>query len=140
MALSKRYSKDIIMSLALHRVKDVKALENEYFQYPSSFNAERYFETDLFKFEEEKQTVKLKFPPHTRDYILEREWYPNQKEELLRNGSVVISFESDLNMILIGWIRGFGSYVEVIEPPELRETIVRDLEQNLNQYVKRSGI
>ncbi len=74
MTLSRRYSKDIIMNLALHRVKDVRVLENEYFEYPSGFNAERYFKSDLFKFEEAKQRIKLKFPPHTRDYILEREW------------------------------------------------------------------
>jgi hypothetical protein len=104
MALSELYSKDIFINLALHRVKGVRVLENEYFEYPSGFDAERYFETDLFKFEEEKQTVKLKFPPHTRDYILEREWYPKQKEELLPDGSVVVSFKSDLKMILIGWI------------------------------------
>jgi predicted DNA-binding transcriptional regulator YafY len=140
MTLSERYSEDIFTNLALHRVKDVKFIENEYFEYPSNFDVERYFETDLFNFEEEKRRIKLKFLPHTREYILEREWYPNQKEELLQDGGVVISFESDLNMILIGWIRGFGSDVEVIEPPELRGIIIRDIERNLSQYIKGSGI
>jgi predicted DNA-binding transcriptional regulator YafY len=119
----------------VHKIRDARVLENEYVEYPSEFNVERYFEMDLFNFEEERQRIKLKFPPHTRDNILERECYPNQKELLLQDGSVVISFESDLNMILIGWIRGFGPDVEVLEPPELREIMIKDLEQNLNQYI-----
>lgn len=137
MTLSKRYSKDVFTNIALHRVKNVKVLENEYFKYPSNFDIEHYFETDLFKFEEDKQMIKLKFPPNTRDYILEREWYANQKEELLHDGSVVISFKTDLNMILIGWIRGFGSDVEVLEPPELREITIRDLRQSINRYINQ---
>jgi len=54
---------------------------------------------------------------------------------LLPDGSVVVSFESDSNMILIGWIRGFSSDVEVLEPSELREIVIKDLEQNLSQYI-----
>ncbi|MBI2486206.1 MAG: WYL domain-containing protein [Deltaproteobacteria bacterium] len=119
----------------MHRVKDVKVL-GEYFEYTSNFDVKRYFEKGLFNFEDEKHVVKLKFPPHTGDYILEREWYPNQKEELLEDGTVIISFESDLNMILMGWIRGFGSDVEVLEPQELMEMIIKDLQQNLDRYIK----
>lgn len=131
--LSQYRSEDIITTLALHRVKDVKVLD-EYFEYPPDFDAERYFETGLFNFEGEKHTIRLKFPTYAREYILEREWYPNQTEELPEDGSVIISFESDLNLILIGWIRGFGSDVEVLEPSELRETIIKDIERNLEQY------
>ena len=45
-----------------------------------------------------------------------------------------MSFESDLNMITVGWIRGFGSDVEVMEPKELRDNIIKDLKENLRQY------
>ena len=47
---------------------------------------------------------------------------------------MIFEFESDLNMIVQGWIRGFGSNVEVLEPEELRETIVDDLKKCLKQY------
>lgn len=122
------------MTMAFHRVKDIKVLENEYFEYPSGFDVDRYFEKGLFNFEEEKHTIKLRFLPNIREYILEREWYPNQKQELMKDGSVILSFKSDLNMILIGWIRGFGSEVSVLEPRELRQYTIKDLRKNLKGY------
>ena len=29
-------------------------------------------------------TIKLKFAPHSKDYILERGWFPNQKERSIK--------------------------------------------------------
>jgi predicted DNA-binding transcriptional regulator YafY len=134
MEASSRKDKDIFINLALHRIKDVKVIKDEYFEYPSDFDAEKFFESDIFCFNEDKEVIKLKFAPYMRDYILEREWYPNQKVQKHKDGSVTLIFESDLNMILIGWIRGFGPDVEVLEPVELREMIIGDLKENLKQY------
>jgi predicted DNA-binding transcriptional regulator YafY len=88
----------------------------------------------LFNFEGEKHKIKLKFSPEIKDYILEREWYPNQKEELLKDGSVILNFENEINLILVGWIRGFGSNVMVLHPPELKKEIIKDIKHNLLQY------
>ena len=67
---------------------------------------------------------------------MEREWFPDQEVEELNDGSVILTFESDMNMILTGWIRGFGPDVEVLEPPELRQQMIEDLQNNLKQYGK----
>jgi len=122
-----------IITMALHRVKNVNLL-NEFFEYPKDFDVDKFFENSLFNFEGEKHKIELKFRSEIKDYILEREWYPNQREELLRDGSVVISFESEINMILTGWIKGFGANVKVLDPPVLREQITDDLKENLRQY------
>jgi len=119
--------------MALHRVKNVNLL-NEFFEYPKDFDVDKFFENSLFNFEGEKHKIELKFRSEIKDYILEREWYPNQGEDLLRDGSVVISFESEINMILTGWIKGFGANVKVLDPPVLREQITDDLRENLRQY------
>ncbi|HWP93438.1 MAG TPA: WYL domain-containing transcriptional regulator [Thermodesulfobacteriota bacterium] len=134
MEASSQNDEDIFINLALHRVKDVKVLENEYFEYPSDFDAGNFFESDIFCFNEDKELIKLKFALHMRDYILEREWFPNQKIQKHKDGSVTLIFESDLNMILLGWIRGFGPDVEVLGPAELREMIIGDLKENLKHY------
>jgi len=122
-----------IITLAMHRIKQVEAME-EHFKYPTDFDVNRFFESGLFNFEGERYLIKLQFSNEIKDYILEREWYPNQKEELLDDGCVVISFESELNMILVGWIKGFGSNVKVLEPKELINSIIDDLKLNLEQY------
>ena len=131
--LSNNYSKNIFTNMALHRVKNVNVL-NEHFEYPKDLDLKKHFKSGSFNFADEVHRVTLKFPPKIKDYILERDWYPNQKMDLQKDGSVIMTFESDLNMITVGWIRGFGSDVEVMEPKELRDNIVKDLKENLRQY------
>ena len=131
--LSEEFSKKIITTLALHRVKKVKILD-ETFEYPYELDLEEEFKSGSFNFPEDVQKIRLKFPARTRDYILERDWYPNQKCEVQKDGSLVLEFESDLNFIVRGWIRGFGPDVKVLEPKELRKTIVEDLKNSLKQY------
>ncbi len=125
--------KNIVVSMALHRIKELE-ISDRSFDYPKGFDVEEYFNDSLFKFEDKKHRIKLVFSPQIKDYILEREWYPDQMERLHRDGSVELTFDSDINMILTGWIKGFGSNVRVLEPKELTEQIVNDLTANLYQY------
>lgn len=128
------YEKEnIIVSMALHRIKELEIIEDN-FDYPGDFDVEEYFDGSLFKFEDKKHIIKLLFSPEIKDYILEREWYPNQMERLYKDGSVELKFESDINMILTGWIKGFGSNVKVLEPKELADEIIIDLKDNIDQY------
>lgn len=121
-------------NFALHRIKGVEIARNELFTYPSDFNLEKYFKSNVFNFVGETHTIKLKFALHSRDYILEREWFPNQREEVLDEGNVILEFESDINMILIGWIRGFGPDVEVLEPINLKEKLINDIRECIKIY------
>ena len=130
---AKYYNENVIVSMALHRIKELNVIE-ENFEYPLDFNVDEYFEDSLFKFEDKKYKIKLLFKPGIKDYILEREWYPKQEEKILKNGSVELTFESDINMILTGWIKGFGSNVKVLEPKELTDEIIKDLRSNFDQY------
>lgn len=135
MELSSKYKKDVFTNLALHRVKGVKVLDDKY-EYPKGLDTKDFFSKNAFNFEEDVFAVVLKFPAHAKDYIAEREWYPNQKLKRLKDGSIQLSFESDINMMLLGWIRGFGPDVEVLEPEELREKVVEGLKRNLEQYLQ----
>lgn len=133
MELSSKYKKNIFTNLALHRVKGVEILDKGY-EYPKGLDTKNFFSKNAFNFEDDVFTVVLKFPSQAKNYIAEREWYPNQKLKRLKDGSVLLSFESDINMMLLGWIRSFGPDVEVLEPRELRERVVEDLQQNLGHY------
>ncbi|HRP37451.1 MAG TPA: WYL domain-containing protein, partial [Candidatus Dojkabacteria bacterium] len=135
MELSSKYKKDVFTNLALHRVKGVKVLDDKY-EYPKGLDTKDFFSKNAFNFEEDVFAVVLKFPAHAKDYIAEREWYPNQKLKRLKDGSIQLSFESDINMMLLGWIRRFGPDVEVLEPEELREKVVEGLKRNLEQYLQ----
>jgi predicted DNA-binding transcriptional regulator YafY len=131
--LSNNYSKNIFTNFAMHRIKSIKVLD-QHFEYPTDLDLKKHFKSGSFNFADEVHNIKLKFPARTREYILEREWYPNQTSKVQKDGSLILEFESDLNLIVQGWIRGFGPDVEVLEPKELRKTIISDLKKNLKQY------
>ena len=126
-------NEQIIVSMAMHRIKELR-VTGQFFKYPPGFNVNNYLKEGLFKFEDRKYRIRLLFKPEIRDYILERVWYPDQGENLLNDGSVELSFDSDINMILTGWIKGFGSNVKVLEPQSLRDQILEDLRKNAKQY------
>lgn len=131
--MSDKYSRNIFTDLALHRIKGLNVL-NEKFEYPTNLDLKKHFKSGPFNFDDEQHKIVLKFPPKIKEYVLERDWYPNQKMEIQKDGSVVMTLMSDLNLILIGWIRGYGPDVEVLEPNELREIIISDLRKNLSLY------
>ncbi|TFG75522.1 MAG: WYL domain-containing protein [Thermodesulfobacteriales bacterium] len=131
--LSEQLSEKTLTTLALHRVKAVRLLD-EKFDYPYELDLKNEFKSNSFNFADEVHNIRLKFPARTREYILEREWYPNQTSKVQKDGSPILEFESDLNLIVQGWIRGFGPDVEVLEPLVLRKKIIEDLKTNLNQY------
>lgn len=131
--LSNKYSKKYFTTLALHRIKEVELLDDKY-EYPNELDLEKEFKSGSFNFEDEVHKIRLKFPAHLRDYVMERDWYPKQKCKVQKDGCLIFEFESDLNMILRGWIRGFGPDIEVLEPEELRNNIIADLKNNLKQY------
>lgn len=81
--------------------------------------------------EASKNTISLKFYPKCKKYILDRQWFPKETKEILKDGSVILTFESDINLRLTRWIKGLGSEVEVLEPEELRSEIIADLRKNL---------
>lgn len=122
-------------NFALHRIKKIEVLDSEYFEYPKSFNVEKHLKENMFKFESKKHSIILKFNPEVKEYILEREWFPNQQETKMKDGSVVIKFENEINLMLLGWIRGFGSDVVVLEPSELKEMIVNDIKASYRNYL-----
>lgn len=130
---SSKHKKDVFTNLALHRIKGVKVLDGRY-EYPKALNTRDFFSRNVFNFEDDLFTIVLKFPPHMKYYVTEREWFPNQELKLLKDGSVRLSFDSDINMMLLGWIRGFGPDVVVLEPKKLREMVVEDLKECLKRY------
>ncbi|HZX14225.1 MAG TPA: WYL domain-containing protein [Thermodesulfobacteriota bacterium] len=133
--LSKDLGDNIIKTFALHRIKEVNTL-NEHFEYPSQFDVKSFLSKSPFSSEGDKRIIKLRFSPDIKEYILDREWFPNEKKEVLQNGSLLLTFVSDINMILIGWIRGFGSDVIVLKPIKLRQYIINDIRKNLRKYNK----
>jgi predicted DNA-binding transcriptional regulator YafY len=71
--------------------------------------------------------VCLHFQPRVARRVKETLWHPQQQVSDLPNGGVEWHVQVAGTQELIPWIRGWGPDVEVISPPELRQTIADDV-------------
>ena len=71
--------------------------------------------------ETKPQKIELLFDRSINTYILERTWHKNQECRQNRDGSVILSFESNQMQETLYWVLRFGAAVTVLNPPELVE-------------------
>ncbi len=67
--------------------------------------------------------VVLRFDPAVADYIREKRWHDSQRLDDLDNGGVELRLKLSSLTEIERWVLGWGSNVEVIEPPSLAKAI-----------------
>lgn len=72
--------------------------------------------------------VVLKFTAAQAPYVRERIWHPSQQLEAQPDGSLILRFQASGEFEIRRWILGWGKQVEILEPPELRQTIAQGLQ------------
>lgn len=76
----------------------------------------------------------VKFHPPVSRLISEGQWHPTQRLEHLPDGVVIFRAEVEGAWEVKKWILGWGPAAEVLEPPELRDEIRRDLGEMAGRY------
>lgn len=83
---------------------------------------------------EASATAVLKFSPDSARWVADEEWHPNQRQERLADGSLVMhipySHPTELRMD----IQRYGADVEVLGPPALRSAIADSLARAAARY------
>lgn len=77
------------------------------------------------------QKIELLFDKSINTYILERTWHKNQECHQNEDGSVYLSFESNQMQETLYWVLHFGSAVQILNPPELKENYKKELKKML---------
>jgi predicted DNA-binding transcriptional regulator YafY len=105
------------------------------FTIPADFTPERYFQSSFGLYKAAKtRTVTLRFTPETARWIDDLVWHRDQKKKSLDDGSLELSLPvADLSEIRREILK-FGSGVEVLEPEDLRRSIISEAENILKQY------
>lgn len=78
--------------------------------------------------------IELMFAPEVANRVLETRRHPSEDYTWQPDGSLYWSVEVAGYKELLPWIRGWGSQVEVLAPPHLREEIVKDLRKAVSIY------
>lgn len=111
------------------------------FQVRKDFDFEKYRSHSL-QVSRSKEVFRLhiRFTEEAATLIQERKWFPKQKIEIKRDGSVELTAEATGMTEILHWVLGFGANAEVLAPVSLRELIQGELREAMSHYQKRLKI
>jgi predicted DNA-binding transcriptional regulator YafY len=126
-----------IRTFRIDRIRQSEVLDKS-FGIPENFNIDDYFRGSWGIMTGPEYKVKLKFSSSVADFISECSWHPSQKLSKNKDGSLNAEFNVDGLSEIKTLAMGFGENVEVLEPAEFKEDIVKTLGKALLLY-KNSG-
>lgn len=80
------------------------------------------------------KTIRLLFDPRAAQRVLESIYHPAERKTLQDDGTLLWEAELSTDREILPWIRGWSHQVIVLEPPELRQVILNDLQSALQNY------
>ena len=100
-------------------------LTNEFFERPSDFDLQAYANRafGLYQKDDEYGPVVWKFKPEAAERARDFLFHPDQKEEILPDGSLQISFQASGYLEMAWHLYTWGDKVEVIKPKALKEIV-----------------
>jgi len=120
---------DVFGNIVTYRMdRMLKAfVSTETFQIPEDFDEDMMlrYAWGVWRGEGEPQQVVLRFAPGpAAKRLQESKWHPLEEVAPLEDGSVLWRAPIAQWKEMLPWIRGWGADVEVLEPEELRETMM----------------
>lgn len=105
----------------LSRMKDIVLLDS--FTPDSDYETKIHIDPNfgIWSNDTPFQKIELIFDKSINTYILERTWHKNQQCHQNEDGTVYLSFESNQLQETLYWTLRFGSSVQILNPPRLKE-------------------
>ena len=126
-----------VRTFKVERIEDIQILSENYV-IPSDFDAIDYLSSSWgIVVDGEVETIKLRFSPQVARIIAETVWHPSQVLEPQDDGALTTILKVTNTIDLRAWILGWGEDVEVLEPVELRKSIVKTAKELLSIYSKK---
>jgi proteasome accessory factor B len=121
-----------IRTFNVARLQDVTKVGKKY-QIPPRFNVERYLGNawQMIRSRPYDCKIKLVFSPKVAKNVAEVRWHKTQQTTFLADGSLEFEVQVDGTQEICWWILGYGSEVQVLSPPILREFVRQHAEKML---------
>lgn len=121
------------------RVYNMARIQNisvaECFEWDESFDINSHIDPDFGVWAQGKSfTVELLFSQEVHTFILERQWHVGQRCCLQEDGRVLLTFETNQFDEILHWVMSFGHKVLVLNPPELKEAMRREIATMAKMY------
>jgi len=126
--------KRAVLVFAINRIKGLQSLNAN--QDYIDFDAEAFFNNSFGIIQGEPFTAILKFKSEIAPYISERTWHPKQKLTNLENGYLQLELPAKSLSEMSKFVLSFKDKVEVIAPQELKEEVIRIVNNIVKIYNK----
>lgn len=136
-----RWRKEV-RTFAVDRIRQCEILD-ETFSPPSpeQFSPDIYFgEAWRLQRGAERQRVVVRFSSELARFVRGRVWHPTQETHEEPDGSLVLAFRVLGLEEIKRWLFQFGSHVEVLNPPTLRQEMLEEAERIAAMYRNDRGV
>ena len=131
------YKRNEIRHWKVDRISSVSVM-NKPFEMPDDFDLSKHLGSMFGIFKESTglptHLVRIRFHAYFAQEAREKHWHPTQRFVDQPDGSVVLEMELSELAVLKRWVLGFGRHAEVLEPPELREMVSKEIEATATYY------
>ena len=119
----------------IERIRTVTLLDTQY-EIPPTFDPRETLKDawGIWYTEKEPEEVVLRFSRKVAPRVRETQWHHTEKTEEESDGSLVWQAKIAEWQEMLPWIRGWGADVEVLEPNELRETLMGETKVMAERY------
>ena len=126
-----------IRTFLLDRMRDTECAATERFDLPDDFKVDDYFQGQfgIFRGVSPRKVV-IDFDAKVAEFVRTRRVHPSQELTPLPKGAVRMTMMIGDLTELATWILGFGETARVVEPPDLVERVMKELEGALALYSK----
>lgn len=118
---------------ALERIRGCEVTRQR-FEIFAGYEPEECFKGAFGLVGDAPMRVRVRFSPEVAHAVKERVWRPGQTVDWDGEGRVTISFEAGGEKELVSWILSYGAHAEVLEPPELRGEVKRQIREMRQFY------
>jgi predicted DNA-binding transcriptional regulator YafY len=117
----------------VERIEGCEITDEEY-EIPDEFDPARYFAPSWGIMHAEPVRVELRFAPDAAARVREASWHPSQRLDEETNGWLHFEVTVAGWLEILPWILSWGSSVEVLAPPDLRQEVSRIARSMSNLY------
>jgi predicted DNA-binding transcriptional regulator YafY len=115
------------------RMRESEPSESDRFELPEDFNVQDFIHGP-FGLGRPQHPIVVEFSPHVADEVRAQRMHSSQRTAIGPDGRVRLSIQVPSLEGALAWVLQYGSSARVIEPPELRDAVMRELKSAMQRY------
>lgn len=134
--LGHAHNRSAIRLFAVERIGDLQVTRQR-FELPDGFDPEACFSDAFGLVADQPMQVTVRFDQQVAQTVRERIWRPGQVISEEPDGGLLLSFEASGTLEILAWVLSYGAHAELLEPPELRRELRRQVKGMREHYRKK---